>query len=171
MFARPTGCQIRVTLPAIVVRLNNRDKKSRIIKEGRRKELTAGDLGRRSNARIFVSDHLTRETSEFLAATKEKLRNAGFVKFVWPSDGHVLVREYERGKVIKIEDGKHLLEIENAFQRESETHSIDGEGEEVIDGESTGNKEEENTTHRARQHPGSQGKTFLSKITIYRIIC
>lgn len=80
-----------------------------------------------------------------MTATKERLRDAGFVKFVWPNDGHVLVREYERGKVIKIEDEKHLSEIVNAFQMESQTQSGVGKGVEENEGDNIENEEEVNT--------------------------
>ena len=92
--------------PAIVVRMNNRYKKNSLIKEGRKeirkRELTSRVLSWRTDERIFIRDSLTEETSKLLSTAKERLRDTGFVKFVWPSEGHILMREDERA------EGQHI---------------------------------------------------------------
>ena len=118
--------------------MNNRDKKNSLISEGKKKVLAAKELGGKADTRIFVSEHLTKKTGELLAATKEKLRDTGFVKFVWPSDGHVLIREDERSRVTRITDMKHLQELEEAIQEVSQRR--EQPSEKVKDEEGKGNR-------------------------------
>lgn len=119
--------------PAIIVRMNNRDKKNAMIKAGRRRELSTRDLGWKTDERIFISDHLTKETGELLLAAKEKLRNTGLVKFVWPSEGQVLIRENENARITRIEDLNHLEEIAEMLQREYDEQSSEGEKEDNVE--------------------------------------
>lgn len=59
---------------AVIVRMNNLDKKTQIINDGKKQELQTKDVGYRSKNRIYVSKHLTKETTELLMAAKEKLK-------------------------------------------------------------------------------------------------
>lgn len=138
--------------PAIVVKMNNRDKKIKMISEGKKKVLSAMEIGGKTDTRIFISEHLTKETSELLAATKEKLRDPGFVKFVWPSDGHVLIWEDERSRVIRITDRKHLQELEEALHEDNQRQDQPSETDDVEEMEdATIENEEESRTVRNKK--------------------
>lgn len=128
--------------PAIVVKMNNRDKKNQIVKEGRRKQLKCRDIGYNSDERIYCSEHLTKENNDLLQAAKERLKATGFVKFVWPCEGRILVREDENARIIRIEDMNHLQEIEHSF-REIDFQLGTGEESEGKEEETSGNEEED----------------------------
>lgn len=98
--------------PAIVVKMNNREKKMKMIKEGRKRKIQASDIGYATKEHaIFINEHLTNETAELLRATKEELKVPGLMKFVWPSEGHVLTRETESSRTMRIRDWDHLQAI------------------------------------------------------------
>ena len=126
--------------PAIVMKMNNRDKKTQMMKEARKRKLKASDFRYSSSEDIFLSEHLTKENNELLIAAKEKLKMSGFVKFVWPCDGQVLIREHEGARIIKIEDFSHLLEITDAYGKEyqesekvNEENYLGGESDDEVE--------------------------------------
>lgn len=149
--------------PAVIVKMNNRDKKNQIIKEGRKNQPKCRDIGYNSEERIYCSEHLTKETNDLLWAAKEKLKATGFVKFVWPSEGHILTRVDENSRVIKIENMKHLQEITETFQQQTESEEGGEEKE-----ERNGNEEVEegvcrvstqNQTQKIKKKNGKKCKT------------
>jgi hypothetical protein len=146
--------------PAVIIKMNNREKKTQMIRESKKREIKTRDVGYATNDRIFLSEHLTKETTELLQATKEKLKEPGFVKFVWPSEGHILIRENEGSRIERIQDMEHLHEIENAFRGDKgEDEESDSNGEEpegtvnqnAAAPTSTGSKEEETTKKKTNR--------------------
>ena len=68
-----------------------RYKKNCTIKEGRKRELTARNIGWRMNARIFIRNCLNKKMNKLVSAAKKRLRDFGLMKFVWPSEEHMLM--------------------------------------------------------------------------------
>lgn len=155
--------------PAIVMKMNNRDKKTHLMKEARKKKLKANDFGYSSNEYIFLSEHLTKENNELLFEAKEKLKIPGYVKFVWPCDGQVLCREDERARITRIENFAHLQEIAEVYRGEyqeteratEDDYSGEESGEERVgDKRDQGADGNEGRKGKERKKPEPEKDTF-----------
>jgi len=85
---------------AVIVRLNNLKKKSKLVKASRLIKLDG----------IYVNNSLSKNTLELLCEARA-LRDKGVVKYVWKDECQVLVRVEEKGPVIKIKNYDHLKNI------------------------------------------------------------
>lgn len=103
---------------------------------------------------MFFSEHLTKETNDLLMAAKEKLKEIGLVKFVWPSEGHILIRKDERARVMRIEDMRHLQEIKELYI-EGPTDSEEKDVEKEKDNEKE-EEEEKQTQPKAQKIGGGR---------------
>lgn len=85
---------------AVIVRLNNRLKKSKLVKASRLVKLQG----------IYVNNHLTKYTISLLAEARE-LRDQGKIKHAWESECQILVRAKEDSPAIKISSYEDLKKV------------------------------------------------------------
>lgn len=90
--------------------IRHSDKENLIKKKKLKKLLNAAELGFQSNREIYLTDSLTAENRKLLALMKEMKSEKG-IRYVWTSDGKVLVRRVEGGpvKVIRCREDIDLL--------------------------------------------------------------
>lgn len=103
----------RKGIQPVIVRLNNRMKKKRLVKNSKECNLEDG---------IKVYNHLTKRSMELLNAARD-LRANGVVQFVWENDGKIFVRKDERSPAKRILDVEQLYEFGPAVNGGSITRS------------------------------------------------
>lgn len=77
--------QIRNNAAAVKMKLNNRDKRMQLLINGRKKKLSANDIGLKASTQSFVNEDTTRQMRALLAVAKQA-RNAGKILYVWNRD-------------------------------------------------------------------------------------
>lgn len=97
-------------IPPIIVRLNNREKKSALVANSKKLRLRGDDSSQNSSVPIFVNDHLTKLTSELLHKAKQAQRE-GKVSHAWCREGNIFVRLNEQSPSIRIFDSKQLSSL------------------------------------------------------------
>ena len=112
-------------IPAIVVRLNNRDKKSNMIKSSRQKRLNGKDLNFVPAVPIYVSDHLTTHTAAILRKAND-LKRKEKIASVWVIESNVYIREIENGPATRVKD---MLELDFVEVGDSNEDREKAEGE------------------------------------------
>lgn len=95
----------------IIIKLKNTSIKNLIIKEAKKKNLTTKNLGFQCNSRIFINEELTAFRKElfYLALQKKKELNW---KFIWSTNGQILMRKSENSKIIPISNKKDLEKLD-----------------------------------------------------------
>lgn len=104
---RPTTNKI------IKVQLRSNSAKKQFLQIRRRKkEITLADIGlcQESKKSILITEQLTRSNQELLFAARS-LRDTHKFKFVWSSDGQILVRSQPKAKVSRILDIGQVNEL------------------------------------------------------------
>lgn len=91
----------RNRVPAIVVRFNDSDIKSTLIRESKKQKLNARALGFRENTNIYISDHLSKNSADILKKAK-LLREEGKILATWTYNGNVFIRRSETDQARKI---------------------------------------------------------------------
>lgn len=99
-------------LSPIIVRLANRQKKERMLKLARKEAITSSELGYSRNEKIYLSEHLSKYSQFLLDNAKSVLRKDGLVKFIWPSEGKILVRATEKSKILRITSMEDIYDLE-----------------------------------------------------------
>lgn len=95
---------------AIQATFSNEDKKRAFIKAAKSKRISTTMYGSNGDEKpIYIDEALTKHTYNLLSEAK-KLKKYG-VKFIWTSNGDVLMREKENDKVVKIRSEQHIDEI------------------------------------------------------------
>jgi len=122
-------------VPAIIARLNNRDKKVDLIKEAKKQELdTSFLLGAQAGPAtpIYLSDHLI-PINQYLWAQAKKLIRMNAVKFIWLSNCTVKVRILEKGPVTILRTEAQLNKLRRKLGLPEVTRKLyrDQEGNEV----------------------------------------
>lgn len=94
---------IRVILPSVAAKV----KFLQIRRT--KKDILQSDIGINSTSRrpILISEQLTRGNQELLYKARS-LRGQNLYKFVWSSNGQILVRQKANSKVIRILDSEHV---------------------------------------------------------------
>lgn len=90
-------------IPAIIVRLNSRFKKSVLIENSTKKRLPGKDLKFDPAVPIFVNEHLTSHTAHIRKKVLELKRKNG-IHQAWVKDGKVCICKSEGDRPIKIID-------------------------------------------------------------------
>lgn len=93
--------------PAIIVRFNDNETKSEMIRAAKRIKPTAKKLNFHSNDRIFIGDHLAKHSSNLIKIAKT-LRAEGKVMSAWTFNGQVYVRKSESDEAQRITDEEQL---------------------------------------------------------------
>lgn len=91
---------------------HDENKKREFIKAAKKAKVSAQSYGYTDKSGpIYVDEQLTKQTFLLFKRAKE-LKRQGF-KFVWISNGEILVRESETSPVIRITAESQIIEIEN----------------------------------------------------------
>ncbi|XP_065221127.1 uncharacterized protein LOC135846068 [Planococcus citri] len=93
--------------PAILVQLNDRDKRSQFIKQSKARKLNAKNLGFNSNENIYVNEHLTKHTMSLFKKAKA-LCDEGKILSTWSFEGNIYIRKSEGSESTKIYDADQL---------------------------------------------------------------
>lgn len=97
----------RVSVPGsrtgknIIVQFALRRKRNAVLEKGKRKRLTASELGFSESVPIYVNEHLCPERKRLLAQAIAKKRETNW-KFVWVRDGHIYARKSENSARLRI---------------------------------------------------------------------
>lgn len=97
----------------VIVRLNNRMKKSRLVKRSRECELEAG---------IKIYNHLTNKSMEILNAARD-VRAEGAIQFVWETNGKILIRKDENSQATRITSVDQLKKYRRTVSDRTKTRS------------------------------------------------
>lgn len=116
-------------IPPIVVRLNNRDKKSKLISSSRRIKLHGKDLNLNPAVPIFVGEHLTLQSMAILKKANE-LKRKGLIFNAWCIDGKIFIRVNDKDAAVRIDEESQLDNFEddvsNASQESATSTPING---------------------------------------------
>lgn len=85
-----------------------------------KKDITPARIGvtQKSSRPLLITEELTKSNQELLYAARS-LRDSNNYKFVWSTDGQILVRQHPRSKVIRIIDICHLNHLKTNIQLEN----------------------------------------------------
>lgn len=106
----------------IQVKLASSQSKKKFLQVRRiKKDIFPADIGIINSTRrpILISEHLTRSNQELLFQARGLRGHNGF-KFVWSSDGQILVRHKPNTKVIRIIDVSQIQQLKDQFNILSE---------------------------------------------------
>lgn len=95
----------------IIIRFNNSEIKPKLIAASKKNRITSENIGFNIKMPIFITEHLTRETTEIFQKAKE-LRNRGLIEFAWCRNGSVFIRHQEDSQRIRINDHDELKRLE-----------------------------------------------------------
>lgn len=105
-------------IPTIVVRLNNRNKKSEMIVSSKRNKLHGKDLNLNPAVPIYVSEHLTLRGMATLKKAND-LKRKGKIASAWVIDGKIYIRKIDEGPAIRIKDESKLELVEEEARNDS----------------------------------------------------
>lgn len=88
-------------IPAIIARLNNRNKKSELVKNSKRLRLHGSKLNLDPALPIYVSEQLSSYTLSLYKKAME-LKNQKRIEHVWVNEGKIHIREQENSRSIRI---------------------------------------------------------------------
>lgn len=95
----------------IIAKFNDMDIKTKFIKSAKKKKITTNTLGLTGTpSPVYVDEQLTKDTYQLLARAKQ-LKKIGY-KFIWVSNGEILIRENDEAKVTKITSAHQITELE-----------------------------------------------------------
>lgn len=96
-------------IPAIVIRLNNRDKKSNMIKSSKQKRLHGKDLNLVPPVPIYVNEHLISRGMEILEKNNKRPEEKRInFKLVGNRDGEIYIKKADEGLASRIKDESDL---------------------------------------------------------------
>lgn len=96
------------TNAAIKVMFQDETTKNAFLKSKNKFHLNSNDLGfKNTNVKIFLNQDLTKRNLELLRAAKV-FKDENKYKFLWVSNGSVLLRKDENAKVLLVDDEKKL---------------------------------------------------------------
>lgn len=97
---------------SVIVRLRERIVKDQIIAAARKhRAMTAKDLGIGSeSSKIFVNEHLTKESKMLLNSCKQKAKEVNY-KYIWTKNCRIYVRRNDTSPAIPINSSSDLLKI------------------------------------------------------------
>lgn len=96
---------------AIHAKFHNVDTKCGFVKAAKKKRISTAMYGYKGEAKpIFIDEHVTAETYKLFTQAK-LLRKCG-IKYIWISNGEVLVREGDNSKVTRIVPSSQITDIE-----------------------------------------------------------
>lgn len=101
----------------ILVKFTSAESKRKFLQVRRvKKDIFISDIGIDSNSRrpVLVSEQLTQANQELLYQARALRGDNGF-KFVWSSNGQILVRSKPHAKVIRITDIAHINRLKTAI--------------------------------------------------------
>lgn len=110
-------------IPAIIVRLNNRNKKQQLIKNSKRIRLHGKNLNMEPAVPIYVSEHLSPHTLSIYKSAME-LKNKGIITYVWIKDSKIFIREDENGQSRRIKDINDLPTPEEVINPENTVDQV-----------------------------------------------
>lgn len=86
--------------------------KDQIVAAARKhRNLNAGQMGIVSETdRVFINEHLTKDSKMLLSACKQKAREANY-KYIWTKNCRVFVRKNEKSLPIPINSSLDLIKI------------------------------------------------------------
>lgn len=96
--------------PYVVVKFRLRAARDRMLSAARKRKLNARDLGYDTDASIYVNEHLCRENKILLAKARQA-RKENKWKFIWVSQGKVLMRKLEKTPVLRITCEEDLAQV------------------------------------------------------------
>lgn len=94
----------------IVIKLQNRMCKEQLINAAKLKKPTAEMLGGSPNTRVYISEHLTKQTLELKMRARRDLENW---KYIWVKEGKVKARREENGRVFHITDEADIVKLQS----------------------------------------------------------
>lgn len=141
-------------IPAIIVKLNNNDTKTALVKNSKAKKLTCANLGWEEESPIFVSDHLTTYNAILLSKARQ-LKFSGIISHAWCREGKIFIRVNDNDRATIITDISQLTVFEHLPPNSKNQYDEEIESEE----RATTRKPEEIPTERClRTRPQSQSK-------------
>ncbi len=103
------------------------------------------------SSRIYIGDHLLRETAELLKLAKQKKKAEGEFKFVWIKNGDVYARTDKNSPAIKVRNVENLTcSKENGSQLESESGKETHRGKHTIEDRSPNQQRNHFTSSKKR---------------------
>lgn len=97
--------------PVIIAKFKDLDAKVNFIKTAKKKKISTNTLGFAGEPiPVYVDEQLTKDTYQLLARAKQ-LKKAG-IKYIWVTNGEVLIRANDEAKVIKILSVHQVTELE-----------------------------------------------------------
>ncbi len=96
-----------MAVPAIIVKMNNRDKKNQLVKACKIRRIKGADIGLNPSLPIFIKEQLTKNTKEILNRAYQ-LKEESVHTFVWCRYGNVFVKEGSTSKTYKITNIRQL---------------------------------------------------------------
>ena len=97
--------------PNIVVRLTRRNLKQDLIRKWKQKQPKLCDIGRRSDSRTYIEEHLSPRNAELYYKAR-CIRKEREVKYLWTSDCNIFARIKDGESVIRITSENDLKELE-----------------------------------------------------------
>lgn len=96
--------------PNIVVRFATRSARDRVLSAAKKTQLNVGLLGFEGNQPLYVNEHLCIETKTLLTKAKQAKRDKGW-KYVWVTQGKVLMRKTENSNVLHVTCEEDLTKV------------------------------------------------------------
>lgn len=105
------------SIPPIIVKFNNRDKKNKLITNSKIKKLNGEKIGLSTKIPIFVGAHLSKHSAQLLHVAKDLVKN-NRIAFAWTNaKGEVLIREEEGGRAKIIYSHEQLADYDQEANR------------------------------------------------------
>lgn len=101
-------------IPKILVKLNSIETKKSILQLKRNKNIFSTELNVEGEpSKIFISEQLTTETGLLFKKARE-LRKFG-IKYVWTSNGNVLLKSDSKSKTVRITEDNDVIKIKSSL--------------------------------------------------------
>lgn len=109
-------------IPSIIVRLNSRMKKQKLIQNSKRKRLHGKNLNMNPAVPIYVSEHMSANTMSIFRKAME-LKSQGAISYAWVKEGKIYIRENENDPARRIKDIQDLPDPKEEIHHEKSTES------------------------------------------------
>lgn len=140
----------------IRVELKDNAKKNALIKAAKSKKFSTAMYGYEGDARPIYVDEITTQHTRTILVAARRLRAVG-VRFVWISNGDVLVREKEESKVVRVESIEHVERMERELTAKKGTkRKLHGTRNEPNAKRANGTETRDNATSRRRRKNDQQ---------------
>ena len=94
-------------IPAVIVRLNSRSKKSQLVENSKKMRLHGKSLNLNPAVPIYVSEHLTPNSMHILKNALQ-LKTRGMISQAWSRDGKIFIRQKDNEATKRITDLSQL---------------------------------------------------------------